>query len=467
MATTATRVEQRNDLDRAIQQLRGRLLGEAITPDHSEYDAARRVWNKEFVRRPTVVVRAADGADAAQAVSFAREQNLPFAIRSGGHSLAGFGTVDGGVVLDMSRLTDVVIDRERRIARVQPGVTSERLAPLAAEHGLGLSTGDAPTVGLGGLTTGGGIGFMVRKFGLTIDSLRSARVVTADGQLVTASPDQDPDLFWAIRGGGGNFGVVTRFEFDLRPVGTVLGGALIHRATPAVLKAYADRALEAPDALTTITLVIKAPPLPMIPAELHGQVVLLILLVHVGDVADGQRALQPLRDLAPGCVDLTQPMPYPAIFDLTRGPTASSHSHTRSSFLDAFPAELAETIVDFVERGSSPGSFAQLRPLGGEMARVPAEATAFAHRDKPYLLALINDWHGPDPDPTPHRAWTEAFWQAVRPFASGAYVNFLGLGEDERIKDAYPEATYRRLVEVKRRYDPTNFFRLNQNVRPA
>jgi FAD/FMN-containing dehydrogenase len=309
---------------------------------------------------------------------------------------------------------------------------------------------------------------MVRKYGLTIDSLLSAEVVTADGRLVRASVGSHEELFWALRGGGGNFGVVTGFEFQLRPVGTVLGGAIIHRASAEVLREYNRRALEAPDGLTTIAMVMRAPPLPFIPAELHGQVVLMILLVYVGDLAEGQAALEPLRTLSPSPVDLAGPMPYPAIFDLTRGPTHSSHHYGRTTFLDAFPDPLIETVLDFVERGSSPLSFAQIRPLGGQLARVPADATAFAHRDRAFQLALINDWEEPGEDAAaPHKAWIDAFLQEVRPYGGGVYVNFLELGEPARIREAYPNGTYDRLVAVKRLYDPTNFYRLNHNIRPT
>jgi FAD/FMN-containing dehydrogenase len=458
----------RRQIDPAeVDSLGQRLLGPVITPDHADYDAARRVWNKEYLRQPALVVRAADAMDVVQAVGFARDRSLPFAVRSGGHSLAGFGSVDDGVVLDLSRLKGISIDPARQTAWVQPGVTSEELAPRAAEHGLGLSTGDAPTVGIAGLTLGGGIGFMVRKYGLTIDSLLSAEVVTADGRLVTASESEHPELFWALRGGGGNFGVVTAFQFRLRPVGTVLGGPIVYPATREVLRAYVDRSLEAPDGLTTITFVLRAPPLPFIPVELHGQTILMILAVFVGDLAEGERALAPLRQLGPGVVDATGPMPYPAIFDLTRDATVSTHHFGRTLFLNDFPDRLVETVLEHVERGTAPLSFAQIRPLGGAFGRVPADATAFAHRDKAYMLALINGWDAPGADGgARHRAWTEAFWRAVRPFGSGVYVNFLELGEGARIREAYPGSTHGRLVAVKRRYDPGNFFRLNQNIRP-
>jgi FAD/FMN-containing dehydrogenase len=453
--------------DLEVATLRDRLVGEAITPQHADYDRARRVWNKEFLRAPSLVVRAADAMDVMQTVAYARRHELPLAIRSGGHSLAGFGSVDNGVVLDMSRMNGVSIDPQRGLATVQPGVTSEVLAPLAAQHGLGLSTGDAPTVGLGGLTLGGGIGFMVRKYGLSIDSLLSADVVTANGRFITASADEHPDLFWALRGGGGNFGVVTSMQFQLQPVGTVIGGPIIYPATRDIIKAYTERAIEAPDGLTTITFVMKAPPLPFIPAELHGKAVLMILLVWVGNLDEGQRALEPLRHLGPGCVDATAPMPYPTIFDFTRDPTVSGHHYGRTTFLHEFPIGLIDIVVEHVEHGTSPLSFAQIRPLGGALARVPGDATAFAHRDKDFMLAIINDWDGPDADnAAPHKAWVRSFWHAVRPFGSGVYVNFLEADERSRISDAYPYDTYARLSTIKRRYDPDNFFRLNQNITP-
>jgi FAD/FMN-containing dehydrogenase len=450
-----------------LERLARRLAGEMILPDDEAYDSARRIWNKEFVRNPRLVVHAADVVDVIHTVNFARDNGLALAVRSGGHSLAGFGSVDDGVVLDLSGFKGITIDPESQVAWVQPAVTSEELAPRAAEYGLGLSTGDAPTVGVGGLTLGGGIGFMVRKYGLTIDSLLSAEVVTADGQLVTASPTEHPDLFWALRGGGGNFGVVTAFQFKLRPVGTVLGGALIYPASKDLITTYARRALEAPDGLTTISNLVTAPPLPIIPQELHGQPILLILAVHVGDLEEGQRAMEPLRTLGPGLVDLTGPMPYHAIFDFTREETVSMHSVSRTLFVNEFPEALAETLIEHVEHGTSPASFVQIRPLGGALKSVPNDATAFAHRDKSYMLALINGWNAPaGSDSTVHYEWVQRIWDAVRPYGEGVYVNFLQVDETDRLLEAYPELTYERLVAVKRRYDPNNFFCLNQNIAP-
>ena len=452
----------------SVENLRGRLLGPLITPTDIDYAAARRVWNKEFDRRPAAIIRALDAMDVKFGLTFAREHGLPVAVRSGGHSLAGFSSVDQGVVLDLSLLKRVSIDAATATASVQPGVTSERLAPLAAEYGLGLSTGDAPTVGIGGLTLGGGIGFMVRQYGLTIDSLLSAEVVTANGRIVTASPTEHPDLFWALRGGGGNFGVVTSFQFQLRPVGTVVGGAIVTPATGRSVRTYLEHAANAPDGLTTITFLLNAPPLPFVPSHLVGTPVLLVLAVFVGDLEAGRAALDPLRRLGPETVDVTGPMPYPAIFDFTRDPTVSSHHYGRSTFLDDIPEHLAERLVDHVRRGTSPLSFVQLRPLGGALARVPVEATAFAHRNRRFMLSIINDWDGPDADNSaPHRAWVDDLWQSVQPLGSGVYVNFLEGDERHRMHQAYPSQTYARLADVKRRYDPDNVFRLNQNITPA
>jgi FAD/FMN-containing dehydrogenase len=260
---------------------------------------------------------------------------------------------------------------------------------------------------------------------------------------------------------------VTALQYQLRPVGTVLGGPIVGPATRETVRAYVRRAREAPDGLTTITLLLKAPPLPYIPAELRGTLVLLILAVYVGDLEDGRRALAPLAAL-PGAVDRTAPMPYPAIFDLTRGPTVSAHHYGRSTFLREFPDALVDVVLEHVARGTSPLSLAQIRPLGGALARVPADATAFTHRDKPYVLTLINDWDGSGAeDGAPHRAWVDAFWARVRPFGSGVYVNFLEAGERDRLPEAYPGDTLARLAEVKRRYDPDNVFRLNQNITPG
>src|SRR5581483_7961134 len=418
---------------------------------------------------PGLIVRAADAIDVIRAVNFAREQDLTLAVRSGGHSIAGHSAVDGGLMLDLSAMKGMHVDPERGVARVQPGVTWGEYARQAQEYGLATSSGDVATVGVGGLALGGGIGWMVRKYGLTIDHLLSVDVVTADGRLLTASETEHPDLFWGLRGGGGNFGIATSFELKLRPAGTVLGGAVFYSTerTQDVLRAYAAYASQAPDELTTITTVMPAPPLPFIPAALHGTPVIAVAVCYVGDLEVGQRVVAPLRALETPIADVIGPMPYPGMFALTEAATVKGWQHAdRSAYLRTLDGDVLDAIAEYGQRPTSPASLAQVRVLGGAMARVPADATAFAHRDKPYMLTIINMWE-PGLDPEPHRAWTKDFWRAVRPRAEGVYVNFLEDEGDARVREAYTPATYARLVALKQQYDPTNFFRLNQNIRPS
>ncbi|HVX31007.1 MAG TPA: FAD-binding oxidoreductase, partial [Nitrolancea sp.] len=401
-------------------------------------------------------------ADVLRAVEFARARDLPLAVRSSGHSFAGLGTVDDGVVVDLSEMKAVSVDPARRTVWAQPGASSSDLAAATQPHGLALSTGDTGSVALGGLTTGGGIGLLSRKFGLTIDSLRAVEVVTADGRLLVANDDQHRDLFWAIRGGGDNFGVVTGFEFDLQPVGNVLGGILILPASVDILRNFADYAVTAPDELTTIASLMRTPPLPMVPAELHGKPALFILACYAGDPDEGQRVLAPLRALAKPIADLIQPMPYAAIYNLGGGAPPRAAVTTKSGMLQDLSDEVIQLLVNDLYTAFDPFGLVQLRPLGGAIARVSNDATAFAHRDKAFTLALIN--LGTERE---NQQWVDRMWSALQPHTSGAYVNFLGeVGQRQR-DDVYPARTYARLAEVKRRYDPTNLFKHNQNVEPA
>jgi FAD/FMN-containing dehydrogenase len=335
----------------------------------------------------------------------------------------------------------------------------------AAEHGLAALAGSSPDVGVVGYSLGGGISWLSRKHGLAANNLLAVELVTADGRLVQASEDVHPDLFWALRGGGGNFGVATEFEFRMQPVDTVLGGAIVLPAEPEVLAAYAQAAAEAPEELSTIASVMAAPPLPFIPAGMHGSLVFVILVCYAGDPEAGARAVAPLRNIAIPLGEMVAPMPYPALFQITAEGAVSRPHSVRSAFLNRLGRDEAETIVELARRRTSPFAMAQVRVLGGEMARVPAGATAFAHREKPVMFTAINAWPE-EAEAAPHVAWTEAFWRAMRPYANGAYVNFLAEDGAERIREAYLGATYERLVAVKRRYDPANFFRGNQNIRP-
>lgn len=449
-----------------LDELRSRLTGELITAESAEFDSARAVMSIEVDRRPGAIVRVANAQDVAAAVDFARINAYPLAVRSGGHSVAHYSMIDDALVVDLSHMKRVSIIPEARIARVQAGATSGDLIGAASEHGLALSTGDTSSVGMGGLVTGGGIGFMVRKYGLAIDNLLSVQVVTAAGEIMTANPIEHPDLFWAIRGGGGNFGIVTEFVFRLAPVGEILGGALILPATREVLRGYLDYTISAPDDLTTIANVMKAPPAPFIPQERVGELVLMILVTYTGSVADGEQALAPLRALAAPVADLVSPMPYAAIYNFT-APQANPHGAAlRSMFAHQLSDAVLDATLAAVEHATSPFSIVQLRGLGGALERVGNDVTAFAHRDKRVFLAIIGIWLDPTESAAPHRAWAEALWQEVRHEGSGVYVNFLEREGETRIRDAYPPATYARLAEVKRQYDPENLFRFNQNILP-
>jgi FAD/FMN-containing dehydrogenase len=360
----------------------------------------------------------------------------------------------------------VDIDPDARIARVQPGATSGDLAGPANTHGLALTTGDTHSVGMGGLVTGGGIGYMVRKYGLTIDNLLSAQVVTAAGEIVTASPFEHPDLFWAIRGGGGNFGIITEFTFRLAPVSTILGGEILLPATREVVRGYLDYAISAPEELTTIANLILAPPFPFVPEERVGEMVLSIIVSWTGSIEEGEKTLAPLRALGTPVADTVSQIPYPEIYKFTEHYASPHGASIRSMFADELSDDAIDAALDAMRQASSPFSLIQFRGLGGAMARVPTDATAFAHRQRRYFLAIIAVWLDPAEDGNVHRAWTESLWRAVRHEGSGVYVNFLEREGEDRVRDAYPAATYARLAEIKRKYDPENLFRFNQNISP-
>jgi FAD/FMN-containing dehydrogenase len=389
-------------------------------------------------------------------------------VRSGGHSTAGHGTVDGGLLLDLSRMKRISIDPATGIAGIEPGLTWGEVAQEAQRFGLALTSGDAGSVGVGGLALGGGIGWMARKYGLTIDNLLAVDLVTAEGKLVRASADENAELFWGLRGGGGNFGVATSFQVQMHPAGMVLGGAVIYPATETatLLKSIAQYAMGAPDELTTITVVMPAPPLPLIPPALHGTPVAIVMVCYTGDLEEGQRVVAPLRQLATPIADVIAPMPYPALFALTEAGGLPGMAHTiRSAFLPELRDEAFEVMAAHAATLPSPGSMVQMRILGGAVARVAPEATAFAHRDKPLMCTAVAA--APVEALAQHQEWTAAFGRAMRPYAEGVYVNFL---EDEgaaRLRDAYPAATMERLARLKSRFDPTNFFRLNGNILPA
>jgi len=442
------------------------LNGSILLPGSPGYAEARLVYSANNDGHPALIVRAADAADVARTVTLARESGLALSVRGGGHSLAGYGTNDDGIVLDLGAMKGLHIDPDRRVAWAQPGLTAGEYTRAAAAHGLATPFGDTASVGIGGLTLGGGIGWLARKYGLAIDALQAVELVTAGGRQVTASADSHPDLFWAVRGGGGNFGVVTRFQYRLYPVGEIFGGALFMPATRDVLRSLVPIAASAPEELTTISFVMALPPAPFVPAELVGMLSLAVMFVWSGDPADGPAAIAPFREVATPLVDMAMPMPYPAIYAFLAEAEKRGLSVHRSRFLDTLDDDAIDAILAAMAAPSSPAAMVQLRVLGGAMARVPADATAFAHRDAAVMALVITPYEDPATEPA-QRAWTEALHEALGAHEVGVYSNFLEAEGDERIRAAYPGGTYERLADVKRRYDPSNLFRLNQNIRPA
>ncbi len=449
----------------SIAELRAEITGRVIAPDDAEYDEARTVFYGGIDRRPAVIVRVADATDVSRVVSLARETGLPLAVRSGGHSLAGHSVCDGGIVLDLTDMKTLDIDVAGRTAWADTGLTAAEFSTATGAHGLGIGFGDTGSVGIGGITLGGGVGYLVRKHGLTVDSLIAADVVTADGVLRRVDADTHPELFWAIRGGGGNFGVATRFQYRLHEVGTIVGGMLMLPATADVLGSFIALAEAAPEELSTIANVMPAPPMPFVPAEHHGALVVMALMAYAGETAAGERAIAPFRALASPIVDMVRPIPYPEIYppeDAAYHPTAIAHT----LFLDRVDRDVAETIIDRLRSSDATMRVAQLRVLGGQVARIPAESTAFAHRTSRILVSLAAFYEGPE-DRLVREGWLGQFDEALRQGDAGAYVNFLADEGQERVRAAYPGSTWDRLRAVKRRYDPTNLFRLNHNIPPA
>jgi FAD/FMN-containing dehydrogenase len=453
-------------LDEAvIRAFSSKVRGQLIRPQDDGYDEARTVFYGGFDCHPALIVRVADPTDVSHVITLARERGLELAIRSGGHSVAGHSTTEGGIVLDLSEMKHLEIDTEGRTAWAETGLTAGEYTAAVGAHGLATGFGDTGSVGIGGVTLGGGVGYLVRKHGLTIDDVLAAEIVTADGELLRVDAESHPDLFWAIRGGGGNFGVVTRYHYRLHEVSTIVGGMLVIPATPEVIASFIAEAEAAPEELSTIANVMVAPPMPFLPAEAHGQLIIMAMLVYAGEVGEGERAIAPFRALAEPIADMVRPMPYPEIYPPEEGdyhPTAVG----RTMFVDKIDRDVGEMIVEYLLASDAVMRVAQLRVLGGAMARVPAEATAFAHRSSPIMVNVAAFYEGPE-DLARREAWVTDFAAALRQREDGAYVGFLGEEGEGRVREAYPGATWERLAGIKGRYDPTNVFRLNQNIRPS
>lgn len=448
-----------------VTNLRATLQGKVILPGDPAYDQARTIFYGGFEKRPAAIVRVANADDVSHVVSFARDNGLELAVRSGGHSNAGHSLTEGGIVLDLCEMRAFDLDVEHRTAWAQTGLTAVEYTTAAAAHGLVTGFGDTGSVGIGGITLGGGVGFLVRKYGLTIDDVLAAEIVTADGKLIRADANTHPDLFWAIRGGGGNFGVVTRFQYRLHELKTIVGGMLILPATPSTVASFIAASEAAPEELSTIANIMPCPPMPFVPAEYHGKLIILGLLVYAGDTEPGERAVAPFRAIATPIADMVRPMTYPEMYppeDASYHPTAIGHT----MFVDKVDLDVAETIVSRLEASDAPIRVTQLRVLGGAMARVQSDATAFAHRNSRIMVNVAAFYQGPE-DQIVRQRWVSDFAAALVQHDAGAYVNFLADEGAARVRDAYPGATWDRLVAIKRRYDPTNLFHRNQNIPPS
>jgi FAD/FMN-containing dehydrogenase len=453
-----------------VEAIGAGLRGEILEEGDPAYDMARTVWNAAIDRKPGLIVRCLGTADVISAVKFARDNRLLVAVRGGGHNIAGNAVCDGGLMIDLSAMASVRVDPDARRMWVEPGATLADVDRETQAFGLAVPTGINSTTGIAGLTLGGGFGWITRKYGLTVDSLMSADVVTANGELVHANATENQELFWALRGGGGNFGVVTSFEFKLHPVGPeVLAGLVVHpfENAPDLLKDYRRLAATAPDELTCWTVMRKAPPLPFLPQEWHGREIMALAMCYCGSIEDGQKATRELRALGKPIADVVSPMPFAAwqqAFDplLAKGARNYWKSHDFIELADPTLALITGAIAELPD----PECEIFIGHLGGAMKRVPVSATAFPQRNSHFVMNVHARWRDPAMDGA-CIGWARGLFEAARPLSAGtAYVNFMPEDEAERVEAAYGE-NYRRLAAVKRQYDPSNLFRMNQNIRPA
>jgi FAD/FMN-containing dehydrogenase len=442
------------------------LEGQVLTPQDPAYDEARTVFAADLNHRPALIARVAGADDIARVIGHAQDTGSELAVRGGGHSLAGHGVSDGGVVIDLSALRSFELDSAGRTAWAGAGLTAGAFTAAAGEHGLATGFGDTGSVGIGGITLAGGIGMLVRKHGLTVDDLLAVEIVTADGRLRRVDAQTEPELFWALRGGGGNFGVVTRLKYRLHPVDTVLGGLLFLPATPEVIAGFVAAAQAAPEELSTIANVMLAPPMPFVPEELHGSPAVMAMMVYAGDVQAGHRAVAPFRALAEPVADLLRPMKYPEMFPDEDGYRPDAMAR-RTMFARSVGSRQAETILERIAESSATMAVCELRVLGGAMARVAADATAFAHRQSRMMINVTAVYDASTSDASEHAAWADGLSTELDDGDPGVYTGFLADEGDDRVRAAYPGATWQRLASVKATYDPDNLFRLNHNIPPG
>jgi hypothetical protein len=443
-----------------IQRFRTTFREDIIRPGDDGYENARKIWNASVEKRPGILARCSGVADVVEAVNFARENELLAAVRGGGHNVGGRALCDGGLVIDLSRMKGIHVDSARRTARVQGGATLGDVDHETHAFGLAVPVGIVSKTGIAGLTLGGGVGWLIRKFGMTIDNVLSFEVVTAEGKVLTASSGENEDLFWALRGGGSNFGVVASFEFRAHPVSTVLGGLLVHPRSAAleVLRFFRDFMQSAPDELTAYAALLHTP---------DGTPVFGVIPCYCGDLGEGQRTLAPLRAFGSPALDTIQPLPFPAMQSILDAffPDGN-HNYWKSSLLRELSDDAISVMVDHANKMSSPLSMMVAEYYGGAAGRVKGSDTAFPHRQMPWDILIAAQWTSPA-ESSQHRAWARGVADALRPFSSGAYLlSALDQEVDDVINAAFG-ANLQRLAAIKKKYDPTNFFRVNQNIKPA
>lgn len=457
--------------EKAVGELQERLRGRTVGPLDSGYDEARAVWNASIDRKPALVIYCEGPGDVQEAVRFGRRHDLLTSIRAGAHNVAGNATNDGGLVIDVRSMTDVEVDADTRTVSCGPGLIWAELDAATQEHALAVPGGLISTTGVAGFTLGGGFGWISRRFGLACDNLLSAEVVTADGEKIRASRTENADLFWGLRGGGGNFGVVTRFEFALAPVGPEVAAGLVFFPAErlAEVASFFSTFIEAaPDEVFMVLVMRLAPPAPFLPEEVHGKPVVAIGACYSGPSDAGMETLGPIKALKGSVADLIEPRPYLQFQSLLDASwTPGFQNYWKAEYLAGLPASAADVLAENLTTITSPLSDFKIATLGGAIARVDPFETAYSFRSAPFVLNVNSRWseHG---EADKHVAWTRSLWEQMRPYSGGGvYVNFMGEEGEDRVRAAYGDETYERLARVKAKYDPDNFFRMNQNIKPA
>ena len=464
--------EEAISVEDVVEDLKGLIQGDVLLPSDDGYDQARSIWNGMIDKRPALIVRCSGPADVIDAVKFAREHDLLVSVRGGGHNVSGNALIDDGMVIDLSQMRGIRVDPNSRTVRAQAGATLGELDRETQVFGLAVPSGIVTTTGIAGLTLGGGFGWLSRKYGLTIDNLLSVDMVTAEGEFLAASETENADLFWGLSGGGGNFGIVTSFEYKLQSIGPiVLGGLLLNpmEDAPQFLRFYRDFIADAPDDLTVAPILRLAPPAPFLPPEVHGKPVVGVIVFHAGSIEEAEKQIAPLRQYGTPLADGISPKPFRVLQSLLDATAQKGwHYYVKSEFLPALSDGVIDTLFDHASRITSPQAVIAGFHLGGELSRVDEDATAYSHRDAAYSLIINTGWIDRE-ESEKHIQWTRGLWEALQTFSSGgAYVNFQSRDEGEdRVKATYGSAKYKRLTKLKKKYDPLNFFRLNQNIKPT